>query len=76
MVMCAKVGPRRAIEDMIEHLMALLDSIDGDPDFELEPLEEQNDLEAGPGDDIASQRASMNFVLAEMSRRKRKIIFH
>ncbi|RLP23043.1 hypothetical protein D8676_21885 [Mesorhizobium sp. YM1C-6-2] len=74
--MCAKPGPRRAIADMIEHLIALLDQIDGDPDFELEPIEEQWDLEADLAVEVGPHRASMNFVLAEMSRRKRKVILH
>lgn len=72
MVMCAKVGPKRAIEDMIQHLMAVLDTLDGDPDFELEPLEEQHDIEADLTVGVTEHRASMNFVLAEMSRRKAK----
>ncbi len=74
MVICAKVGPRRAIEDMVEHLMAVLDLMDGDPDFELEPLEEQYDLEADLTRDITAHRASLNFVLAEMSKRKAKLL--
>ena len=67
----AKLGPRRAIEDKIEHLISLLDLIDGDPDFELEPPEEQHDLEEYPAELGIADRASLPFVFAEMSRRSR-----
>lgn len=66
----AKLGPRRAIEDTIEHLISVLDLADGDPDFEDDPLEEQHDREA----ELEAGMASLNFVLAEMSRRVRLLL--
>jgi hypothetical protein len=59
--------PRQRIEDVIERLIGILDELDGDPDVEPEPLEEQHDAEADQMD-----RASMGFVIAERRRRARK----
>ncbi len=64
----AKPGPRRTIEDLVEHLISVLDEIDGDVDFEIEPLEEQHDLEAA---DFVAGLASRAFVIAESARRQR-----
>ena len=63
---------RKRIEETIEHLIKTLDEMDGDPDFEAEPAEEQHDLEADPAE--AANRASVAFVLAEMNRRRRKLL--
>ncbi|ESY15181.1 hypothetical protein [Mesorhizobium sp. LNJC394B00] len=57
---------RDRIEATIEHLIAVLDEMDGDTDREPEPIEEQHDREAVP------LRASPEFVLAEVRRRYRK----
>ncbi|YBV97938.1 hypothetical protein M1D80_14115 [Phyllobacteriaceae bacterium JZ32] len=59
---------RQAIAAEIERLIGLLDEIDGDPDYEPEPLEEQHDAEA----DLTwkNGHAPPWFVLAERSRRK------
>ncbi|MER8938757.1 hypothetical protein NKH82_04520 [Mesorhizobium sp. M0915] len=51
----------RRVEATIEHMIGLLDHMDGDPDLEPETIEEQHDLEA----------ADTSFVLVERSRRKR-----
>ncbi|RWK79626.1 MAG: hypothetical protein EOR51_11995 [Mesorhizobium sp.] len=55
---------RRRVEATIEHMIGLLDEMDGDPDLEPEPIEEQHDREA----------VDPSFALAERSRRKR--LFH
>lgn len=60
---------RKRIEATIEHLIAVLDEMDGDPDQEPEPIEEQHDREADLG---ISDRATPAFVLAETTRRHRK----
>ncbi|MER8797852.1 hypothetical protein NKH75_27280 [Mesorhizobium sp. M0984] len=52
---------RRRVEATIEHMIGLLDQMEGDPDLEPETIEEQHDREA----------ADTSFVLAERSRRKR-----
>ncbi|TPJ11450.1 hypothetical protein FJW04_24135 [Mesorhizobium sp. B2-7-3] len=57
---------RNRIEATIEHLIAVLDQMDGDPDLEPDPIEEQHDREA------AEDRASRAFVVAEAKRRYRK----
>lgn len=61
---------RALIEAEIERLIALLDVLDGDPDFEPEPVEEQHDAEA----DISwcSGIAPTWFVIAERARTKVK----
>ncbi|MER9464193.1 hypothetical protein NKI80_30595 [Mesorhizobium sp. M0387] len=50
---------RRRVEATIEHMIGLLDEMDGDPDLEAEPVEEQHDRES----------VDVSFVIAE--RRKR-----
>ncbi|MDX8438376.1 hypothetical protein [Mesorhizobium australafricanum] len=60
---------RRRLEDTIEHLITILDELDGDPDVEPETVEEQHDIEAEPG---TPDRATLAFVLAETTRRYRK----
>lgn len=61
-------GRREIIAARIERLISLLDAIDGDPDFEMEPFEEQHDAEA----DLTwtSKVAPPFFVLAERARRR------
>ncbi|PRD40425.1 hypothetical protein C5748_26990 [Phyllobacterium phragmitis] len=63
---------RQAISAEIERLIGLLDKIDGDPDFEPEPTEEQHDAEA----DLTWRNgyAPDWFVIAERSRRKTRSI--
>jgi hypothetical protein len=55
---------RRRIEATIEHMIALLDEMDGDTDLEADPVEEQNDREA----------VEQPFI-AEFARR-RKLVHH
>lgn len=59
---------RAAIEAEIERLLCILDSMDGDPDLEPEPPEEQYDAEA----ELTwnSGMAPDWFVLAERARRR------
>lgn len=59
---------RAAIEAEIERLISLLDNMDGDADFEPEPLEEQHDAEA----ELTwnSGLAPGWFVIAERARQK------
>lgn len=59
---------RQLLEGAIKRLIDLLDEIDGDPDFEPEPPEEQHDAEA----DItwANGIAPNWFVMAERARGK------
>lgn len=59
---------RAAIEAEIERLLTLLDNLDGDADFEPEPLEEQHDPEAELT--WANGLAPGCFVVAERARRK------
>ncbi|WP_091574921.1 hypothetical protein [Mesorhizobium qingshengii] len=57
---------RRRVEATIEHMIGMLDEMDGDTDREPEPTEEQHDREAVP------LGASPDFVLAAVGRRYRK----
>ncbi|PSJ53651.1 hypothetical protein [Pseudaminobacter soli (ex Li et al. 2025)] len=59
---------RAAIEAEIERLLCLLDNMDGDPDLEPDPLEEQHDAEA----ELTwnSGLAPDWFVIAERARQK------
>jgi len=66
---------RRRVEATIEHLIAVLDELDGDPDLEPEPTEEQHDCEADPSEAGVADKAALRFVIAEMARRKRHL-FH
>ncbi len=36
---------RQRVERTIEHMIEMLDDLDGDPDLEAEPVEEQHDRE-------------------------------
>lgn len=62
---------RRRIEDAIDRLIDLLDEIDGDPDFELDVVEEQNDREHDAAEDGIADKAALHFILAERARRSR-----
>jgi len=57
---------RQRIEATIEHLIDVLDKMDGDPDLEVEPVEEQHDREGEPA------TAPISFVVAEARRRYRR----
>lgn len=56
---------RRRIEATIEHMIAELDEMDGDPDDEPEAVEEQGDSEP---DDI-SCTAPLRFVIAKAAQK-------
>lgn len=62
------IPTRAEIEAEIERLMAIIDAMDGDPDFEPEPPEEQHDAEA----DLTwkSDTVPLFYVIAERERRK------
>lgn len=62
---------RHRIETTIEHLIALLDEMDGDCDLEIEAPEEQHDAEADPTEAGIADAASLEYILAENSRRQR-----
>jgi hypothetical protein len=57
---------RRRVEATIDHMIGLLDQMDGDTDLEPETVEEQHDREADP-----FLRPDAAFVVAEMARRMR-----
>lgn len=59
---------RQRVASTIEQLIAFLDELDGDPDFEPETQEEQHDREEEPA---TKPMASEQFVLAELRRRYR-----
>jgi hypothetical protein len=59
---------RQLLEGAIERLIELLDDVDGDPDLEEDPIEEQHDAEAELS--WASGTAPEWFVVAERARRK------
>lgn len=61
---------RRRIEATIDHMIDMLDAMDGDPDLEPEPVEEQHDREDDPAERGIADKAAMGFVLAEMSRQR------
>ncbi|RJG46649.1 hypothetical protein [Mesorhizobium sp. DCY119] len=63
---------RRHIENAIERLIGILDELDGDPDFEPEPFEEQHDNEDDPAELGIADKASLAFVLAALSSRNRR----
>jgi len=62
------IPTRAEIEARIEFLIGVLDRMDGDPDFEPDPLEEQHDAEA----ELTwnSGMAPDWFLVAEKARRK------
>lgn len=64
---------RRLLEGAIERLIELLDDVDGDPDLEPEPIEEQHDAEAVPVTSKPARRASRAFVIAERTLRQTKL---
>lgn len=61
---------RRRIEATIDHMIDMLDAMDGDPDLEPEPVEEQHDREDDPAERGIADKAAMGFVLAELSRQR------
>lgn len=63
---------RRRIEDAIDTLIEFLDQLDGDADFEVEPFEEQHDREFDQAEDGIADKTALLYVIAEMSRRKRR----
>lgn len=63
---------RRRVEATIEHLIEVLDELDGDADLETEPAEEQHDGEDDPAENGIVDRASLAFVLARISRSRSK----
>ncbi|WP_442583144.1 hypothetical protein ACSBOB_14790 [Mesorhizobium sp. ASY16-5R] len=65
------IGIRPLIEDAIERLIAVLDDIDGDPDLEVDEVEEQDDAEA----DVTWQSESVPsfYLLAEAARRRGRV---
>jgi hypothetical protein len=64
---------RKRIERTIEHMIQTLDEMDGDPDLETEPIEEQHDCEADPAEDGLADQASAAFILAETDRQRRRL---
>lgn len=63
---------RAKIEALIESLLTILDIMDGDPDFEGEPLEEQHDAEANIS--WNTEVSPYWFVIAEQARKKARNI--
>lgn len=64
---------RRRVEATIEHMIGLLDQMDGDAYFEPETVEEQHDREADPSERGISDKASLAYIIAEASRRRRPV---
>jgi hypothetical protein len=62
---------RRRLEETIEDLIIFLDEVDGDPDLEPEPVEDQFDTEADPAENGIADLAALKFVIAEMAKRRR-----
>jgi hypothetical protein len=60
---------RRRVENAIEQMILILDDLDGDPDFESEPIEEQHDREE-EGTVTGREMASILFVLAKKSQKQ------
>lgn len=59
---------RQLLEGAVERLIDILDKMDGDADFEPEPLEEQHDAEA----DVTWSNGAVPtfYIIAEKARRK------
>lgn len=59
---------RQEIETEVERLLTILDQMDGDPDYEEEPIEDQYDQEA----DLTwnTETGPYWFVVAEQARKK------
>jgi len=60
---------RRRVEATIEHMIGLLDQMDGDADLEPETVEEQHDREADPTESGTWTTSEIRF-LSELSRRR------
>lgn len=63
---------RRRVEETIEHLIAVLDEMDGDCDLEAEPDEEQHDREFDPSEDGIADKLALRAVIAEYAKRQRR----
>lgn len=57
---------RRRVEATIERMIDVLDQIDGDPDFEPDPVEEQHDAEP----DNRPLVAPLRFVIAKVAQKR------
>jgi hypothetical protein len=63
---------RRRVEATIEHLITVLDEMDGDSDLEPEPVEEQDDREVDPGESGIGDELALRAILAEYAKRQRR----
>lgn len=63
---------RRRVEATIEHLITVLNEMDGDCDFEPEPDEEQNDRELDPAEFGIADELALRAVIAEYAKRQRR----
>lgn len=63
---------RRRVEATIEHLITVLNEMDGDCDFEPEQDEEQNDRELDPAESGIADELALWVVIAEYAKRQRR----
>jgi hypothetical protein len=62
---------RRRIELTIEHLIAVLDEMDGDSDLEADLVEDQSDRELDPAESGIGDELALRAILAEYAKRQR-----
>lgn len=63
---------RRRVEATIEHLMAVLDEMDGDCDMEPEAVEDEDDRELDPAESGIGDELALRAILAEDAKRQRR----
>lgn len=66
---------RRRIAMAVEQLIAVLDTMDGDPDLEPEPDDEDSyDRELDPAEDGIADQDALQYFFAELARRTRRYV--
>jgi len=63
---------RRRVEATIEHLITVLDEMDGDSDLEPEAVEDEDDRELDPAEGGIGDELALRAILAEYAKRQRR----
>jgi hypothetical protein len=63
---------RRRVEATIEHLITVLDEMDGDCDMEPEAVEDEDDRELDPAESGIGDELALRAILAEYAKRQRR----
>lgn len=63
---------RRRVEATIEHLITVLNEMDGDTDLEPETIEDEDDREFDPAEGGIADELALRAILAEYAKRQRR----